>query len=252
MFLRVIMLVDSHCHLDAVIDAEKAVKNALNNKVTQIISCSENLASMQKNLELCEKFSSVKACFGIHPNNARKTSQQELEKAINFLKENIDYCYAIGEIGLDFSHNESEEEKQWQKTIFEKFIDLALNYDKAIVVHSRNSEKEVFEILEKKDVGKVLLHWFYCDDELLEKAIVAKYFISVGPSVFSQKKFQEFCKKVPKNLLLLETDAPVEFGGEKSEPAWIPKILEKVAELKNEKPFDLAVEFERNEQILFL
>ncbi|MDO8538763.1 MAG: TatD family hydrolase [archaeon] len=246
------MLVDAHCHLNEFSSPKQIVENALKHKVTQIITCSENIESMHKNLELAKSFPSVKACFGIHPNQAGKTTQKQLDEAVEFIRKNIDFCYAIGEIGLDFSHNENAEEKKWQETIFEKFIDIALEFDKAIVVHSRNSEKEVFEILEKKDVGKALLHWFYCDDELLEKVIVAKYFISLGPSVFSQKKFQEFCKKIPKNLLLLETDAPVEFNGEKSSPEWIPKILEKVAELKNEKPFDLAVEFERNEQILFL
>ncbi|MDO8538589.1 MAG: TatD family hydrolase, partial [archaeon] len=202
------MLVDAHCHLNEFSAPKQAVEAALKNKVTQIITCSENIESMHKNLELTKQFASVKACFGIHPNQARKASQKQLDEAIDFIRKNIDFCYAIGEIGLDFSHNESIEEKNWQQTIFEKFIDIALEYDKAIVVHSRNSEKEVFDVLQKKDVGKVLLHWFYCDDDLLEKIIIAKYFMSLGPSVFSQKKFQEFCKKVPKNLLLLETDAP--------------------------------------------
>jgi len=246
------MLADCHCHLDELSNPDEEVQTALKLGVTDIISCSQDLESMQKNLEFCKTFPSVHACFGIHPNNAGLVSDAELEKAVDFVKENIDYCYAVGEIGLDFHHTDSAEKRLQQEKVFNKFIDLALYYDKAIVVHSRGAEERVMQILKERDVGKALLHWFHCDDLLLNEMIVSKFFVSVGPSIFSQKKYQDFCKKAPKNLLLLETDAPVEFNGVPSSPSWIPKVLEKAAELKEMQSEDLRVELERNVQILFL
>ena len=224
------MLADSHCHLDEFEDAAAQVKKALEKGVVEIVSNSVDLKSMERNLELARRFENVKCALGLHPSNILQMNLEEIERGLEFIEKNIKNCIAVGETGLDFKHAKTTEEKEKQKRIFIRHIEIANKYKKPIVVHSRMARKECVELLEEYSAQKVLMHWFVASDKLLAKVTNLGYFITIGPSVMFSKHMEEFVRKVPLQNLLLETDAPVRYNGKVAEPCWIEKIAETVAE----------------------
>ncbi|MCX8189870.1 MAG: TatD family hydrolase [Candidatus Diapherotrites archaeon] len=224
------MLADIHCHLDEFSKPEDQIKNAEKMGVCLILTNSVDLKSMRKNMEISEKFRSVKCAFGIHPNEIIKMTNDEILSTITFIEKNISLCSAIGETGLDFKYA-NERQKAQQKSIFARHIEIAKNAKMPIIVHSRMAREDCLKILEKYEARKVVLHWFVSCENLLKKAISLGYYISIGPSVLFEKHVQEFAKLVPVESVLFETDAPVEYNGKKSEPAWIKDVATKVAEI---------------------
>ncbi|MFH1586756.1 MAG: TatD family hydrolase [Candidatus Diapherotrites archaeon] len=225
------MFVDAHCHLDWFRNPEKVVSAAEKAQVGLIISNSTDLDSMRKNLSLAEEFEIVSAAGGIHPKDMLFMEENEIRKGIEFLKKNLASFSAVGEVGLDYKHAKTKSQKELQEKYLQEFISLAMENKKPLIVHSRYSDEKLLEILEKNSPGKVLMHWFNNKKESIEKALDLGYFISAGPIILSDKKSSELTKLIPLESLLLETDAPVEFGGKAAEPSWIPKVAEKVAEI---------------------
>lgn len=244
------MFTDSHCHLDEFENPEEIASNAKKEGVKRIIACSVDLKSMQKSKKL-SKIDGIFPCFGIHPANALKMNNAEIEKAFEFIEKNKKICYGIGETGLDFKYAETPEQKLKQIELFKRQIELAKKLNLPIIVHSRMARKECIELLENSKIEKVLLHWFSSGENLLKKAFEKNYFISIGPSVLFNGYLSDFVKKSPLQNLLLETDSPVEFAGEKALPQWIPKIAEKISQIKEIDLKEIELNCEKNAEKLF-
>ncbi|MCX6801882.1 MAG: TatD family hydrolase, partial [Candidatus Diapherotrites archaeon] len=116
------MFSDAHCHLDEFIEPEKEIAECRKAKVLSVVSNSVDLETMQKNLALAEKFREVKCALGIHPSNLIRMTEKEIEEAIEFLGKNIGEAVAVGEIGLDYKHADTQAKKERQK----KFLKLQL------------------------------------------------------------------------------------------------------------------------------
>jgi TatD DNase family protein len=198
--------------------------------VEKIISNSVDLDSMKKNLELKKITAKVQVCLGLHPVKLLKLSEKEINESIKFIEDKINECIGIGESGLDFT-TEKEDEREKQIKVFKQLIGIAKKYNKPIVVHSRKARKDVLEILEEEKAEKVLLHWFI-GEKHLDKIIEKKYFISLGPSILFNDFLKKFVEKIPLEIILTETDSPVEFNGKKAEPFWVKEVAEKIAEIK--------------------
>ncbi|MEW6295120.1 MAG: TatD family hydrolase [Candidatus Diapherotrites archaeon] len=226
------MLIDAHCHLYEFSDAEKIIKEAELKGVKLIISNSVDLNSMKKNLELQKSFPSVKACLGLHPSNILGMKEKEIEESVQFIEGHARECIGIGETGLDFKHATTREQKEFQKKVFGEMLSIAQKEGKAVEVHSREAQNEAIEMLKERKQEKVLLHWLSGGKEVFEKAIECNYFISFGPSVLYYSSTQKMAGLTPLELILLETDAPVEFNGIKAEPSVVKKVAVKIAEIK--------------------
>ncbi len=244
------MLIDSHCHLDEFSDIKEIIKKAKENRVEKILSNSVDLKSAKKHLKL-KQIEQVEIALGLHPSNSVfGMKKEEIEKTLNFVEEKIDKASAVGEIGLDYKHGNTNDKRKTQKKVLKRQLLTALEYDKPVVIHSRRSHHDCFKALKEYSPKKVLMHWFY-DEKFLNKIVNRNYFVSVGPSVFTDKHVQNFAKKIPLKNLLLETDAPVKFNGEKAEPSWIKKVAEKVSELRGIELKELEKNCEKNfEQFL--
>ncbi|MFH1545197.1 MAG: TatD family hydrolase [archaeon] len=227
------MLIDCHCHLNECSETEKAIERAKKNGVERIISASTDFESNKENLSLSRKFPGIVfPCFGIHPSNLLRMKEKEVADCFEFIKENPGKGVGIGEIGLDFKHAERKEERMLQEKIFLELIELGERKKLPLVVHSRYAGKRVLELLEEGNAERVLLHWFNGSVKEFEEGIKRNYFFSIGPSILSSKEYAEKVKEIPLENLMLETDSPVEFNGEKAEPSWIKEVGEKLAELK--------------------
>ena len=158
-------------------------------------------------------------------------TEKEINDSLVFLKQNISFCKAIGEIGVDFKHAKIQGQKEKQIELYKKQLLIAEEHSLPIVTHSRFAEKKSLEILSEFK-GKVLLHWFDGNKQSFFDGIERKYFFSVGPAVLFSQEYLAKAVSIPLDFLMLETDSPVEFGGKKAKPFWVKKVAEKLAEEK--------------------
>jgi len=245
------MLVDSHCHLDFFNNLEEVVRRAVENNVNTMVSCSTNLESIKKHLKFQNEFKEVKICLGIHPSDILRMSKEEIEKSLELLKKNLQNCVAVGEIGMDFKHGKTSEQKKIQEEIFRIQIKIALDNNLPTVVHSRFAELKTMEILKEEGAKKILMHWFSNSNESVKRAKELGYLMSCGPIILSSKQSLEVAKNIPLENLLLETDAPVAFLGKQSEPFWINRVVEKLSDEKRLKNGEIAKKTTKNAMSFF-
>ncbi len=222
------MLVDVHCHLEMAENLGELIAECVSVNVKKIVSCSVDLASMKQNLEIKRKFSEVECCLGIHPSDCLSMAKKEINDSIGFVQQNISLIKGIGEIGIDFKHALTEPQKEKQINLYKTQLELAEKNSLPAVIHSRFAEKKSLEILSSFS-GKVLLHWFDGNNQAILEGINRNYFFSVGPAVIYNQDYLKKALSIPLENLLLETDSPVMFGGEKAKPFWVKKVAEKLS-----------------------
>lgn len=193
---------------------------------------------MPQAIALAEKYDEVYFAVGIHPYDIDKFDEVIMEKYVNHPK-----CIAIGECGLDYYRlPEDEIEKaqniKKQKEVFIAQIEFAKKVKKPLIVHIRESSNDSRQILmdyNAKEVGGVL-HCYNASEHLLPLAEHNFYFGIGGVLTFKNaKKLVEVLPKIPKDKLLIETDAPYltphPHRGERNEPYYTVFVAEKMAEL---------------------
>lgn len=259
------MLVDVHAHLDHPLlekRLDEVIKNAKAAGVKSIITNGINPETNRKTLEIAKKYDIVKAALGIYPQDAlkRETSDEtypigfteyDADKEIEFIEKHKKQIVAIGEVGLDY-HNGSEKEKQ--KKIFEKIIELSKRIDKPLIVHSRKAEEDVIALLEKHGAKKVVMHCFSGNKKLVQRVSKNGWTFSIPTNVVRAENFQSIVKEVPLSQILTETDAPYlsPFKDKTNEPAHITESIKKIAEIKGMTTQDVAQNIYMNYQKLFL
>lgn len=219
---------DTHCHLNfGAFDSniEDVVKSAISKGVNQIMIPSTDIATSQKATMIATKILNVFAAVGIHPHHVF-----ELKSQNNKLKEDLDQVeqllqnkkvLAIGEVGLDRHYYKSTKYSNYEITnelmvlqaeVFRAQVLLAIKHNTSLILHNREAKKEFLTILEsawdKKLERRTVFHCCESDEELLEFAKKHKLFIGVDGDVTYSRQKQEFIKKVPLEMLVLETDSP--------------------------------------------
>lgn len=214
-------------------ELKKEIEEAKTKNVSKMISNSTSFQSNEFNLRIQKSFPEVKAALGLYPLDALELNDAELEKAFKWFEHKATECIAFGEVGMDFKYAKTDSEKEKQEEIFRKFIFLAKKYNKPLIVHSRYAQSQVLKILESEKAEKFLLHSFVDSEKLMKQAAEQGYFVSVGMIILESEEVQARIKEFPLENLLLETDCPIRFSGEKAMPKDIVRIAEKVAELKS-------------------
>jgi len=231
----VFMLIDTHCHLYQIADVEGAVRRAREQGVRRIVVVSEDAASMRRALDLKGRFEGVMAGLGLHPALVNRMPAAEVEAGLAFLREHLREADVLGEAGLDFKVVERPEDEAFQRSLLERQFELAREAQRPVNLHSRRALRETLEeaIRFRRETGlNAQMHWFTQSKRLVRQACDQGIYVSVGPSVLDRPDTQEVVKGIADDLLLLETDSPVPFGEAQSEPAWVRRVAEKVAEVK--------------------
>lgn len=247
------MLVDTHCHLNMLIkkafdvlltqleidSAKKIIDEARAEGVTKIINVGTSVVESQNCIDLAKKYSNVWATVGIHPNDLDNNWQEQMEaiKQMVTQKKENKIC-GIGEIGMDKHYPEYDIDRQ--KNAFRKQIEIALENDLAIVVHTRDAAKETLEILQeyKGAIKRGIIHCFSEDLEFAEKAIDLNFHIGLGGTITYPKNnsLRLVAQEVSLDHIVLETDAPFlppqEIRGKQNSPAQIKTIANYLANLK--------------------
>ncbi len=229
------MIVDVHAHLtDNYFNdkLDKIINNAKKNNIVHIISNGINLEDNKKVLEISKKYNIVKAAFGFYPDDIIKSTFEEIEKNLEFIKKNKNKIIAIGEVGLDLYHNK---ELKKQKEIFIKIIELAEKINKPLIIHSRKAEKECIEILKELKFKKALFHSFTGNFKLVKEIEKNNWMLSIPCNIVRSEHFQNIVKNFNLNQILTETDSPYlsPYKNKMNEPSFIVETIKIISKLKN-------------------
>ena len=251
-------MIDSHCHLDhepLLSDLANVIQRSKDVGIKKLLTISTSFESFSRIKDLIKIDEMIYGTIGIHPHESSKDIITSVE-IIKNLKEN-EKIIGIGETGLDFYYNNSEKEKQISS--FKEHIEASIETDKPLIVHSRDAEKETFDILNeyKNEKFKILMHYFTGSKEFSEKLLTLNsYFSASGIITFKNSlDLQNTFKSIPMDNILIETDspflAPVPNRGKKNEPAFIDFTATKLAEIKNITKEDLIKKTTDNFNKLF-
>ncbi|QQG39054.1 MAG: TatD family hydrolase [Candidatus Woesearchaeota archaeon] len=228
------MLVDVHAHIfkNYFEDIDSVVKRAKEKNIVCVINNGLDKKTNREVLELSKKYKILEVALGIYPTEAFKMSKEEIEEELSFIEEQKNNIKAIGECGLDLHWDKNEDNFNKQKKVFTQLIELAEKIKKPVIVHSRKAEKEVIEILSSFK-AKINMHCFGGNLKLVRKAVDLGFSFSMPVSIIRSTHFQAIANEVPISNLLTETDSPyLNPEVEKNEPAYIYKVIGKIAEIK--------------------
>ncbi len=252
------MIIDSHAHLDDTRfnrDRDKLIKELKENGIELAINIGSDLKTSIASAALADKHENIYAAVGIHPHSAKEVDQSTIEILRSFAAR--DKVVAIGEIGLDFHYDNSP--RDIQKKWFKEQIKLAKEVNLPIVVHSRESDQEVLDIIKEAQDGTLrgVLHCFSGSVELAKEFIKLGFYISLaGPVTFKNARVpKEVAKAVPLDKLLVETDSPYltpePYRGKRNEPIYTKYVAGTIADLRGISYEELAKATNRNTRDLF-
>ncbi len=228
-------IIDTHTHLcDSSFDSdrEEVLKRAEASGVVSILTVSETLDDARKNLALSKAHPILRPLAGLYPGHLDLDQADEI---IRWIRRHRSELTGIGEVGLDYWIVKEESEREIQKDIFIRFIELSKKLDLPLNVHSRSAGKYVIDLLLQQDARKVQLHAFDGKVSAALPAVEAGYFFSIPPSIVRSRQKQKLVKCLPLSCLLVETDSPVlgPVPGERNEPINISQTIKTIAEIQS-------------------
>lgn len=246
--------IDTHAHLcDEAFadDLEEVLDRAREAGVESVVAVGENIADARTNLALAARFPKmVLPAAGLFPTNL---DLQEGDELANLMREHAGEWVAVGEVGLDQWKVKDEEDRELQRQVFAGFIDLALELDLPLNVHSRSAGRQTIEFLLARGAKRVQMHAFDGRAANALPGVEAGYFFSVPPSVVRSSQKQKLVRQLPLEQLLLETDSPV-LGAEpdqRNEPAGLLRSLGAIAEIKGLSVDEVAECLRKNTRRLY-
>jgi len=235
------MLIDSHCHLDYLTNADRAfdfdelLAEASDAGVTHMLTISVDRTNLPRVLEHAARADNVFASVGIHPGHCDDTlaTEQELEQWCA-----KDRVVAIGETGLDYYYGKDHADAQRES--FARHLRVAARQQLPVIVHTRDAREDTLSLIKQhanfESAG--VMHCFTESLEMAKAAIDMGFYISFSGIITFRNadELREVVKAVPLERMLVETDspylAPVPHRGKPNRPAWVARVAEAVAELK--------------------
>lgn len=268
---------DTHCHLnfsrfkknvDEVIDQARACD------VTHIVVPGTDLTSSQKAIEIANTHDNIYAAVGIHPHHVFENHDEESYRLLLASIESLlsqPKCVAIGEVGLDRHVHDETKYKNYhigeqfmtdQKKYLGDQMKLAIGYNKSLILHNREAPEDLLEVLNNMWAtalqSRTVFHCCEPNEMLLRFAIEHRVFIGVDGDITYGDKKVDFIRKIPPELLIVETDSPFllpeplrTLKQYPNEPKNITLTIEKLAFILSKKSRALKAQLFENSMQLF-
>lgn len=233
------LFIDTHTHLyseEFKEDRKAVVEKAIKNGVNHLFLPNVDVDSIQPMLDLVWDF--PENCFpmmGLHPCSVNEHVEAHLFQIQKWFKKRK--FWAVGEIGLDYYW--STEFKEQQISAFKKQIQWAISLDLPIVIHSRNSNEDVIQILTEMAHPKLrgIFHCFSGDANQAKQVVDLGFLLGIGGVLtYKNSGLAEALSEISIDNMVLETDAPylapVPFRGKRNESFYLIEIARKLAEIK--------------------
>lgn len=228
-------MIDTHAHLEPTFcDISRVVG------LKAIILSGSNIQNSKNNLQLAQKYPQLYPAAGIHP--------QEISDDVNLLEELVKNpnLIAVGECGLEYL---GEVDKEKQKIIFRKQIELAQKYNKPLIIHARKAVDEVVEILSEYKNLNGVFHCYSGGKKRVKKILElsGEWYFGFDGNITYEVGLEEVVKIIPRDKILAETDSPLltpePFRGQENQPTYVKYVYQKIADIWDES-------FEKTEEII--
>lgn len=237
------MLIDSHCHIPHKkygVPPGDIVRDAENSGVSKLISIGTSMKEAELVINTAAEFPNVFPTVGIYPHEDRGRDLEVLESEFRSILNDCGDIIGIGECGIDISNWKNGRPINEQIKIFEMQIILAKESSLPLVIHNRNGDEYVLNLLKKYSNPSLrgVIHCFDSDWSFAEKVLDLGFYISFSGLITYPKKgyLLDVVREVPMDRFLVETDSPYlppqGFRGQVNLPKYVRIVAEKVAEFK--------------------
>jgi len=234
------MLIDSHVNLHApqyADDQAQVIARARAAGIGLMVTICDKVSSFEAVHAIAMAHDDIWATVGTHPHEAKENRQLAAQILIELAER--PKVIGIGECGLDFHYDLSPREVQ--AAVFRQHVIAARETGLPLVVHTREADAVMGDILEEEHARgpfKLLMHCYTSGPELARRcAALGAWFSVSGIATFrAADEVRAVIADMPADKIMLETDcpylAPVPMRGRRNEPAYLPHILGKLAEIR--------------------
>jgi TatD DNase family protein len=249
-------LIDSHSHFDDdsfSSDRDAAFARAYTVGVTQQIVPAVTAAFWPRLREVCSRYPGLYPAYGLHPMYLSEHQRAHLDQLTLWIAQ--ERPVAVGECGLDYYV--ADLDKSQQEHFFVAQLRIARDANLPVIIHARRSVEEVIKQIRRVSGSRGVVHSFSGSLQQANMLLELGLYLSFGgPITYPRaKKLRQLVQTLPLAGILLETDSPDQplatHRGERNEPAYLPEILQTVAELRQQEPAEIAVIVNRNTLNLF-
>ena len=231
------MLIDTHCHLDMLEDLDGALERMRAAGVERAVTIGVDRASSEWAVRAAWTHADVWATVGLHPHDA-KDRTDPIMKLLEHLALTEERVVAVGEAGLDYHYDNSPREQQ--RAVFAEQVALAKRAGKALVIHSREAWDDTFDILAAAGPpDRIVFHCFSGGPAEATRALDAGAVLSFAGVVTFRNAgdLREAARITPLDRIVVETDAPfltpVPHRGRPNEPAYVSRVADAIATVKD-------------------
>ena len=252
------ILIDSHAHIylkEFDDDRDQMMGRAAEAGVQEILMPAIDSSTHSMMLGVEKSYPDTCRCMmGLHPCSVGENYFQELEIVSQHLKNQK--FIAVGEIGLDFYWDLSFKKQQYEA--FHQQLDLALQYNLPVSIHSRKATDECIEVIRQHQRGnlKGVFHCFSGNADQVRQLIELGFYLGIGGVLtFKNSGLDAVIREIDLAHLVLETDAPylapTPFRGKRNEPAYLAQVIQKLADIKETTVENAAAVTTANTKKLF-
>jgi len=236
------MIFDTHTHYDDdqfEMDREELLLSLKESGILAVANMGATMQGAKDSVALAKQYPFVYAAVGIHPDHAKDLNEEEFAVLKDLAKE--EKVVAIGEIGLDYYWDSTE--RDVQKFWFKRQMELALELDYPVVIHSREAAADTFEIIKEtyeQSGGKLkgVIHCYSYGVEQAKEYLKMGFFLGIGgvATFKNGRKLKEVIEAVPLERMVLETDcpylAPEPYRGKRNHSGYLSYVVAAIASIK--------------------
>lgn len=234
------MIIDTHAHYDDEQyndDRENLLREIFSAKIGKIVNSGATVQSTKDSVALAHTFEQVYATIGVHPSEIGEVTEEFYDYLRKTSKDKK--VVAIGEIGLDYYWEKDPDERQRQKEVFKRQLDLSYEVDLPVVIHSRDAAEDTMKILKEAPKREIpgIIHCYAYSVEMAREYVKMGYYLGVGGVVTfkNSRVLKEVVTEIGVEHLVLETDcpylAPEPHRGTRNNSQNLTYVVEKIAEL---------------------
>ena len=233
------MIFETHGHYDDEqfdTDREQLLEEFQRQDIRYVMNIGANIATSKASVELAHQYDFIYAAIGTHPDDAPELSDAAIEMYRQMATD--EKVKAIGEIGLDYFHEDVPKEVQihW----FRKQLELAEELKLPVVIHSRDAAQDTLDIIKEEHGEQIggVIHCFSYGKEMAQIYLDMGFYLGIGGVVTFKngKKLKEVVKCTPIERIVLETDAPYltpePNRGKRNASHYLKYVAQEIAQLK--------------------
>ncbi len=247
-------LVDVHCHLTTYSAGElKEVIQKIEAEMSLVVTSGITPTDNLKSLEIARNTEKILVTFGLNPVSLGR-DEKLFEEYLKAVYANSKIVSGIGEVGLDYYWEKEESGRARQREFFPRFIDLARELGKPLIVHSRSAMKDTLAILERHTPDKFFIHSFRGSPSQARKVVDLGGLVSLSTAMVRfPKEYTKLINSVPLEYILTETDAPylAPRKGEQNYPWNVRESIAFIAQTLDQDMEDVAKQVYKNAISMF-